>query len=53
MDRYFSDFGRETEDMLKWLQAHLPEGSEKKQLLGEKKYKIKYIPYDWGHNEKK
>jgi ubiquitin C-terminal hydrolase len=56
---YQSDFGQDKEDVLKWIFDHLPEDNEKKTSLGEllqnsdAEINVKYITYDWGHNEKK
>ncbi|CAM1293844.1 Uncharacterised protein g855 [Pycnogonum litorale] len=52
---YKNDFGKNDEDLLRWIFEHTSEG-EKKNNLGEiiqdHKRKIVYQPYDWGVNSK-
>ncbi|XP_033738252.1 LOW QUALITY PROTEIN: uncharacterized protein LOC117325864 [Pecten maximus] len=50
---YEEDFGKNKEEVLHWIQAHLPEGDRKSQLtelLDSKKYRVNYMEYDWGVN---
>ena len=57
--RYHSDFGGNKTEILEWVRDHM--GSKEKldqfQALIQKKgslenVKVKYITYDWGHNNK-
>ncbi|XP_021375341.1 uncharacterized protein LOC110464448 [Mizuhopecten yessoensis] len=50
---YQEDFGKNKEEVLQWIQAHMPEGDRKSQLtelLDSKKYRVDYMDYDWSVN---
>ncbi|XP_066964529.1 uncharacterized protein [Macrobrachium rosenbergii] len=52
---YASDFGDSAEDILRWVSrnvafAEKKEGLEK--ILESKKWKVRYVTYDWASNEK-
>lgn len=51
---YQEDFGRNKEEVLQWIVAHLPSESERKsqltELLQGTKYRVDYMEYDWGVN---
>ncbi|XP_060077398.1 uncharacterized protein LOC132556952 [Ylistrum balloti] len=50
---YQEDFGKNKEEVLCWIQAHLPDGDRKAkltELLDSKKYSVDYMKYDWGVN---
>ncbi|KAL8573984.1 hypothetical protein ACOMHN_029431 [Nucella lapillus] len=52
---YRKDFGSSDQQVLEWVYAHMPEADKKKalrQLLSDKKFKVKYLKYDWTSNSK-
>ena len=52
---YKVDFGEDDNQVLRWILAHVTEPTKKKEveeLLAQNQYKVSYIPYDWGHNDK-
>ena len=52
---YRLDFGEEDGEVLRWILDHVTEPTKKKdleELLAKNQYKVSYIPYDWGHNDK-
>lgn len=53
---YHDDFGRDRDEMIKWIYDHMGNEDKKKmlaELIQSTYFTVKYIPYDWGHNEKK
>ena len=58
---YHSDFGANPGEILQWILDHMGTSNDKSTQLdtlmkaqngGKDNLKIKYIPYDWGHNNK-
>ncbi|XP_068237887.1 uncharacterized protein [Palaemon carinicauda] len=52
---YASDFGDSTEDILQWVLRNVTFADKKEELeniLESKKWKVRYITYDWSSNEK-
>ena len=52
---YKVDFGEDDNQVLRWILAHVTEPTKKKEveeLLAQNQYKVSFIPYDWGHNNK-
>ena len=55
---YHSDFGANKFEILQWIYDHMSSKEKLAQMdqlfakFGKDQVKIKYIPYDWGHNEK-
>ena len=56
---YHSDFGSNPGEILQWILDHMGTSNDKSTQLetlmkqnGKDNLKIKYIPYDWGHNNK-
>ena len=56
---YHSDFGANPGEILQWIADKMGSANEKAAKLaslindkGKDNIKIKYIPYDWGHNDK-
>jgi len=55
LDWYKEDFGTNQEEVLKWIGQYVS-GSKKDELtslVDGNQYKLSFIPYDWGNNEKK
>ena len=55
---YHSDFGANSGEILQWILDHMGTSNDKSTQLetlmkqNKDNLKIKYIPYDWGHNNK-
>lgn len=53
---YHKDFGKDKDEILKWIYDRITTDDEKKKQLGEviqsTECKVDYIPYDWGNNRK-
>lgn len=50
---YSSDFGETLDEVLQWVLhnvAHLKKKTALQSILDVKKYKVRYITYDWGSN---
>nr|XP_039267870.1 uncharacterized protein LOC120342896 isoform X1 [Styela clava] len=55
LDWYKVDFGENTGKVVEWVCECLPKCEKKDQLtkmIGDKNYKVQYMPYDWGANKK-
>ena len=49
------DFGENSSEVVRWILDHVTEPTKKKdveELLAKNQFKVSFIPYDWGHNEK-
>ncbi|XP_059099524.1 uncharacterized protein LOC131893495 isoform X1 [Tigriopus californicus] len=53
---YHKDFGKDKDEILKWIYDRITTDDDKKKQLGEviqsTECKVDYIPYDWGNNRK-
>ena len=52
---YQRDFGKDSDEVLKWIYDRLNEEDKKKglgEIVQSEAYKIEYIHYDWGNNKK-
>ena len=52
---YQRDFGKDSDEVLKWIYDRLNDEDKKKglgEIVQSEAYKIEYIPYDWGNNKK-
>ena len=52
---YRVDFGDDDVEVVRWILDHVTEPKKKKaveELLNKNQFKVSFIPYDWGHNEK-
>ena len=52
---YQVDFGENSSEVVRWILDHVTEPTKKKdveELLAKNQFKVFFIPYDWGHNEK-
>ena len=52
---YQVDFGENSSEVVRWILDHVTEPTKKKdveELLAKNQFKVSFIPYDWGHNEK-
>ncbi|KAK7108643.1 uncharacterized protein [Littorina saxatilis] len=52
---YQEDFGNNDEQVVQWIRDHMQEGEKKNQLtelINGKKFKVKYLKYDWSVNSK-
>lgn len=54
LDWYQEDFGKNKEEVVQWIIAHIAESDKKsqlKELVAGKSYKVSYLEYNWGTND--